>query len=153
MLFDILNFQILIGIAILLALAVLWLSVWFIAENESGLVIKKYGPALAPGQLIALEGEAGYQANLLSPGLHFRLWRWRYRVVKVPMVNVPAGEVALVVARDGEAIPSDRILGKAVSCDHFQDAEAFLRGGGERGRQLAFLTAGSYRINPALSMW
>jgi uncharacterized membrane protein YqiK len=142
--------EILIGTVILLALVALWLSVWVIAEDESGLVIKKFGPALAPGRLIALEGEAGYQANLLSPGLHFGLWRWRYRVVKVPMVNVPAGEIALVVARDGAAIPSDRILGKSVSCDHFQNAEAFLRGGGERGRQLAFLTAGSYRINPAL---
>jgi uncharacterized membrane protein YqiK len=37
-----------------------------------------------------------------------------------------------------------------VPCDNFQDAEAFLRGGGERGRQLAFVTAGTYRINPAL---
>ncbi len=37
-----------------------------------------------------------------------------------------------------------------MSCDNFQDAEAFLRGGGERGRQIAFLTAGTYRINPSL---
>ena len=28
------------------------------------------------------------------------------------------------------------ILGREVACDNFQDAEAFLRGGGERGRQL-----------------
>src|SRR5207342_2783922 len=44
----------------------------------------------------------------------------------------------------------ERVLGRAVACDNFQDAEAFLRGGGERGRQLGFLTAGTYRINPAL---
>ena len=37
-----------------------------------------------------------------------------------------------------------------VECDHFQDAEAFLANGGERGRQLGFLRAGAYRINPAL---
>ena len=35
-------------------------------------------------------------------------------------------------------------------CDNFQDAEAFLRNHGERGRQIAVLTAGTYRINPAL---
>ena len=39
---------------------------------------------------------------------------------------------------------------RQVPCDNFQDAEAFLRSDGERGRQLAFLTAGTYRINPAL---
>ncbi len=32
----------------------------------------------------------------------------------------------------------------------FQDARAFLTGGGEKGRQLATLKAGAYRINPAL---
>src|SRR6185436_1016055 len=35
-------------------------------------------------------------------------------------------------------------------CDHFQDAEAFLAQGGERGRQIAFLRGGTYRIHPAL---
>ena len=52
--------------------------------------------------------------------------------------------------RGRRAIPSERILGREVDCDNFQDAAAFLRDGGERGRQLAFLTAGTYRINPAL---
>jgi uncharacterized membrane protein YqiK len=78
------------------------------------------------------------------------LWRWRYRVVKVPVVVVRPGEIALVVAADGVPIPSERVLAKAVDSDNFQDAEAFLRNGGERGRQAAFVTAGTYRINPAL---
>ena len=77
-------------------------------------------------------------------------FRWQYRVVKVPTVVVPAGEIALVVAADGAPIPTERMLGREIACDNFQDAEAFLRGGGERGRQLGFLTAGTYRINPAL---
>ena len=66
------------------------------------------------------------------------------------MIVVQPGEIALVVAADGRPIPSERVLARAVACDHFQDAEAFLNGGGERGRQIAFLTAGTYRINPAL---
>src|SRR5262249_53785584 len=130
--------------------AVLVSSTWIIREDESGLVIKKYGRALAAGRLIALDGEAGYQARLLSPGWHFVPFRWQYRVRKVPTVVVPPGEIALVVAADGAPIPSERILGKEVDCKHFQDAEAFLRAGGERGRQIGFLTAGTYRINPAL---
>jgi len=63
---------------------------------------------------------------------------------------VQPGEIALVVAADGEAIPAERVLARAVACDNYQDAEAFLRGHGERGRQISFLTAGTYRINPAL---
>ena len=135
---------------VLFALAVVVSSTWIIREDQSGLVIKKYGRSLLPGRLIALDGEAGYQARLLSPGWHFVPFRWQYRVVKVPLVVVPPGEIALVVAADGAPIPAERMLGKEVACDHFQDAAAFLRGGGERGRQLAFLTAGSYRLNPAL---
>jgi uncharacterized membrane protein YqiK len=50
------------------ALTVLFAGTWIISEDESGLVIKKFGAALPPGRLIALEGEAGYQADLLPPG-------------------------------------------------------------------------------------
>src|SRR5262245_6207219 len=133
-----------------IALSVLFSGAWAIRENESGLVIKRFGPPLASGRIIALSGEAGYQARMLSPGWHFGLWIWRYKVVKVPVVVVRPGEIALVVAADGDAIPPERVLARAVDCDHFQDAEAFLRHHGERGRQIAFLTAGTYRINPAL---
>src|SRR4029077_3149379 len=139
-----------VALAFSVALAVILSSTWIILEHQSGLVIRKYGPPLAAGRLVALEGEAGYQARLLAPGWHFVPFRWQYRVVKVPMVVVAPGEIALVVAADGAPIPAERMLGREVACDHFQDAEAFLRGGGERGRQLAFLTAGTYRINPAL---
>jgi uncharacterized membrane protein YqiK len=131
-------------------LVIVLLGAWVIAENQSGLVIKRFGPPLASGTIIALDGEAGYQARMLPPGWHFWLWRWRYKVVKVPVIVVQPGEIALVVAADGRAIPPERVLGRQVACDNFQDAEAFLRGEGERGRQIAFLTAGTYRINPSL---
>jgi uncharacterized membrane protein YqiK len=135
-----------IGAVALLALS----GTWMIREDESGLVIKRFGPPLASGRIIALAGEAGYQARLLSPGWHFGMWRWQYKVVKVPVTIVHPGEIALVVAADGEAAPAERVLARAVDCDNFQDAETFLRHHGERGRQIAFLTTGTYRINPAL---
>ena len=53
-----------------------------------------------------------------------------------------------VVAADGAPIPPERILGREVACDNFQDAEAFLRGGGEHGRQLGILTAGTLPHQP-----
>jgi uncharacterized membrane protein YqiK len=122
-----------------------------IRELQVGVVVRKFGSrALAPGRLIALDGEAGYQADTLAPGLHLGFWRWQYRIIKVAVTIVPQGEIALVLAADGAAIPSERILGKVVECEKFQDARVFLQNGGEKGRQLGILTAGTYRINTAL---
>jgi uncharacterized membrane protein YqiK len=133
-----------------LGVFVVWLGARIIKEDESGLVIKRFGPELPAGRIVATRGEAGYQAEMLPPGFHFPIWRFRYKVEKVPVVVVPAGEIALVVAADGAPIPKERVLAKSVPCFDFQDAVAFLDSGGERGRQIAFLTAGTYRINPAL---
>ncbi len=132
-----------------LALGLAALGVRVIGEREAGLVVKRLGHPLPPGRLIATGGEAGYQADLLPPGWHFPLWRWKYKVERVPLIVVPPGQIACVVANDGRPVPSEHVLGRDVPCDRFQDARAFLEGGGERGRQLAILTAGTYRINPA----
>ena len=77
---------------------VLALGLRVIHENESGLVIKRFGRPLAAGRLIATDGEAGYQAAMLPPGWHFPLWRFQYRIERVPLVLIPAGELACVVA-------------------------------------------------------
>jgi uncharacterized membrane protein YqiK len=138
-------------VMLLLSIGPLVLGAVLIRERQVGIVVKKFGGrSLAPGRLIALAGEAGYQADTLAPGLHFGYFRWQYRILKVPVTIVPQGEIALVVAADGDAIPAERILGKVVDCDNFQDARKFLVNGGEKGRQLAILTAGTYRINRAL---
>jgi uncharacterized membrane protein YqiK len=124
-----------------------------ISEKEVGIVVKKVsfaGKKLPAGSLIALNGEAGYQADTLAPGWHWGYWPWQFSVKKEPIVVVPQGQIALLVANDGVAIPPERILGKVVNSDTFQDARKFLMNGGEKGRQLGFLTAGSYRINTAL---
>jgi uncharacterized membrane protein YqiK len=126
-------------------------SLVLIRERQVGIVVKRFsGRTLEPGHLIALNGEAGYQADTLAPGLHFGYWRWQYRIIKTTVVVVPQGEIALVIAAAGAAIPAERILGKIVDCDNFQDARKFLLNGGEKGRQLGILTAGTYRINAAL---
>jgi uncharacterized membrane protein YqiK len=143
-----------IGVAVillLLSIGPLVLGTVFIRERQLGIVVKKFGAhSLAPGRLIAMGGESGYQADTLPPGLHFGYFRWQYRIIKMPVTVVPQGEIALVVAADGAAIPAERILGKIVECDNFQDARKFLANGGEKGRQLGILTAGTYRINQAL---
>jgi uncharacterized membrane protein YqiK len=63
---------------------------------------------------------------------------------------VPQDEIGLIIANDGATIPSDRILGKVIDCDNFQNARKFLTEGGEKGRQLAIITTGTYRINTAV---
>ena len=124
-----------------------------ISEREVGIVVKKFavsGRGLPAGSLIALNGESGYQADTLAPGWHWGYWPWQFSVRKESVTVIPQGEIALIVAADGTSIPLERILGKVVDCDNFQDARKFLINGGEKGRQLGFLTAGTYRINTAL---
>ncbi|MFN6567199.1 SPFH domain-containing protein [Dendronalium sp. ChiSLP03b] len=124
-----------------------------IGEREVGIVVRKFtlsGRGLPADRLIALNGEAGLQADTLAPGWHWGYWPWQYSVRKESVVVVPQGEIALIVAADGASNPPERILGKIVACDNFQDARKFLTQGGEKGRQMGFLTAGTYRINTAL---
>ncbi len=122
-----------------------------IEEREVGIITKKFSAKNLPeGQQIALNGEAGLQADTLSPGWHFGYFPWQYNVRKEPVVMIPQDEIGLIIANDGAAIPSNRILGKVVESDNFQNARQFLTKGGEKGRQLAVMTTGTYRINTAL---
>jgi uncharacterized membrane protein YqiK len=123
-----------------------------VGEREVGIVVKKFSfkGDLPPGQLVALNGEAGYQADTLAPGWHFGFYPWQYGIRKESVIVVPQGEIGLIIANDGKSIPPDRILGKTVPCDNFQNSREFLLAGGEKGRQLGILTAGTYRVNTAL---
>src|SRR4029453_5207395 len=101
-----------VSLVVFLALAVVLVSgLRIIPGAQSGLVIKRYGRPLPVGRIVALGGEAGYQAAMLSPGWHFGYWPWRFKVVKVPVTVVRAGEIVVVVAADGEAMPAERVLG------------------------------------------
>lgn len=126
-----------------------------VAKDEVGIVNKKWAVGgkntkLPDGALIALNGEAGIQADTLAPGVHFGLWAWQYAVTLAKFTKVEQGKVGVVVARDGAAMTGGRVLAKTVGSNSFQDARAFLRSGGERGPQLAIITPGTYRINTEL---
>ncbi|MCA9987591.1 MAG: hypothetical protein KDE59_24950 [Anaerolineales bacterium] len=136
----------------LLFLAFLFLATGLVVvrENEVGILVKRFGKSLPAGQLIALKGEAGYQADTLAPGWHLGIWRTHYIIRVVKAITIPQGQIGLIVAASGEPIPVERLLGSVVDCDNFQDARKFLANGGQKGRQLGILTAGTYRINTAL---
>jgi uncharacterized membrane protein YqiK len=122
-----------------------------VGESEVGIITKKFSRKnLPPGKLIALNGEAGLQADTLPPGWHFGFFPWQYSIKKESVVTIPQDEIGLIVANDGHQIPADRILGKRSDCDRFQDARTFLLNGGEKGRQIDILTTGNYRINTAV---
>jgi uncharacterized membrane protein YqiK len=135
---------------------VLWLfGVIVVPDDCIGIVTKKFvlfgsHKTLPDGSIIALNGEAGYQSDTLAPGLHMALWPWQYRVDLVRFFTVPSGQLGLVQACDGQALPSGHIIAKQVPCDTFQDARAFLENKGERGPQMAVIPPGTYRINPLL---
>jgi uncharacterized membrane protein YqiK len=60
-------------------------------------------------------------------------------------------EIGIVESIDGDPVPAGRIFARVVPGHNlFQDGEAFLRNGGEKGPQISVLPPGSYRINPVL---
>jgi uncharacterized membrane protein YqiK len=134
----------------------LWLfGVVIVPDDSIGVVTKRFvlfgtQRNLPDGRIVALNGEAGYQADTLSPGLHIGLWPWQYAVELVKFFTVPQGKVGCVESCDGESLPSGRVIARHVDCDSFQDAHAFMTGGGERGPQMALIPPGTYRINPLL---
>lgn len=125
-----------------------------VPEDRIGLVIKKFvlfgKQELPEGRIIATGGEAGFQAQTLAPGVYFWKWIWQYSIHFQPFVIIPTGKIGLVLAKDGIELETGRILGRKVDCDSFQDADAFLKNGGRKGRQTAIIAPGSYRINTFL---
>jgi uncharacterized membrane protein YqiK len=147
------------GIILLIVILLLpelwaWLALRYIPNDYVGIVEKLWSPtgSVPEGRIIALNGEAGYQAALLRGGVHINLWRFQYAVHKLRLVTVSEGKIGYVYARDGQPLPSSQTLGRIVDCNNFQDATAFLNGAlpGQRGRQRSVLREGVYAINLAL---
>src|SRR5688572_8527577 len=130
-----------------------WLAgIRYIPHNKVGIVEKFWSRkgSLTEGAIIALDGEAGFQAELLRGGLHGGFFPWQYRIHKEPLVMISESKIGYLYARDGSPLPPTQTLGRIVDCNHFQDAKAFLRNGGQRGRQRAILREGVFAINNAL---
>jgi len=71
-----------------------------------------------------------------------------FRVSIAQTTVVPPGKVGIITAADGSPLDQGRLHGKAIE-DHknFQDAEAFIYNGGQKGPQVEILTPGTYRIH------
>jgi len=126
-----------------------------IPDEKLGLVTKKFvlfgkNANLSDGRIIALNGEAGLQAQTLSQGIYYWKWPWQYHIEITDFTVVPQGHIGLISAKDGIVIPTGTILGRKVECESFQNAELFLKNGGMKGRQVDYITNGTYKINKHL---
>lgn len=141
-----------VGILVVLFLAwFVWklIGIRIIGSSQVGVVEKWWSPrGSLKDKIIALNGEAGFQPEVLRAGLHLRT-PFMYRVHTYPLVTIPQGAIGYIFARDGVALAPQQTLGKVVACDNFQDTRAFLSAGGQKGPQRGILREGTYAFNLA----
>ena len=114
-----------------------------IGPAQVGLVTKRIGRKLGSDQILAMNGEAGYQAELLMPGLRFKLWPI-FGVQRHDWVQVPPDHIGLVIAQVGTPLPTGAKSGiYKEEFGNFADVRAFLAGGGQRGVQRPVLPPGT----------
>ncbi len=122
----------------------LFKSVHLIGPAQVGLVNKRFAARKLPeDNPIAFRGEAGYQAELLTPGLRLKLWPVN-AVQKFPWVQVPAGEIGVVIAQVGQPLPIGAKSGVyRTEFANFSKLATFVNGGGQKGVQRPVLPPGT----------
>jgi uncharacterized membrane protein YqiK len=138
-----------IYIVLAVIVAILLLSgIRYIPNNRLGIVEKRFGIHSVKGGFIALNGEAGYQPDVLRGGLHY-LIPIQYVVHIAPLVTIAQGKIGYLFARDGQPLSAMQVLASNVKVNDFQDVAGFLKNGGQRGPQRQILREGTYAINLA----
>ncbi len=119
-------------------------SIRLIGPTEIGLPMKRFSfKKLTEDNPIAFNGEPGYQAILLMPGLRFKL-NILYKVKTYPWIQVPAGEIGVVIAQVGAPLPigaKSAVYKKEFG--NFTDLEKFVKNGGQKGVQRPVLSPGT----------
>jgi len=137
-------------------LSALWLflgtSYVIIDADEVGHLNRIYwGSPMPPGQVMALKGQRGPQAEVLPPGFHFTPFlNVFYDVEPRPVVEVPTNNYGFLVARDGAPLRPEQIFADRWPDAEFTkmlDAEYFLASRGQKGPQLSVLPPGKWRLN------
>ena len=144
-----------IGCVLLALLALASTSYVHVDSDEIAVLNKIYGATSLPGErIIAVNGEKGPQADVLTPGWHpWFLINVIYRVDTQKVVSIPAGRYGFLNAKDGAPLRADQFLADEFPTDHeldMLDARYFLTHGGQRGPQTTILTPGNYRLNTYL---
>lgn len=143
--------QMVVLIACFAALFIALLSgmIRYIPNNRVGVVEKLFSTrGSVQSGFIALDGEAGYQPEVLRGGWHL-FPPFQYRVHKVPLVTIPQGKIGYVFARDGVPLSPMQALASNAQAKSFEGVRAFLQAGGQRGPQRQILREGTYALNLA----
>src|SRR5215813_1830784 len=100
-----------------------------------------------PIAFIKQGGVKGIQLRTLPPG-KWAIHPYLFHVSVASSTVVPQGKVGVITAADGAPLDQGRLHGKAIlNHKNFQDAEAFIYNGGQKGPQVEILTPGTYRIH------
>ena len=132
-----------LSIISVLVLATGLASFYSIGPTQIGLVRKRLGKKLPGNNPVAFDGEAGYQADLLMPGIRFKFKPF-FTVSKHPWVQVPAGQIGVVIAQVGKPTPIGAKSGRYdAGFGNFTDFRTFVEKGGEKGVQRPVLSPGT----------
>ncbi|MDP3582055.1 MAG: hypothetical protein Q8S39_08960, partial [Ignavibacteria bacterium] len=139
----------------------------FIDKGKIGLITSMDGGPIPAGRLLAQKveghsnfengenflrngGQKGPQIEVLFPGT-YRINTDLFHLEIQNATVVPANNVGLITALDGEPLPEAEYVAKPVpGHNDFQNASKFLEAGGQRGPQFDVLKPGTYYINPLI---
>ncbi|HEY3725162.1 MAG TPA: hypothetical protein VGN59_17550, partial [Acidimicrobiia bacterium] len=135
---------IVVVVVVVVVVALIFKSVHVIGPTEVGLVNKRFAFRKLPqDNPIAFHHEAGYQSELLMPGVRIKLWPI-FAVQKHPWVQVPAGEVGVVIAQVGAELPIGAKSGVYQGAfGNFSNLRQFIELGGQKGVQRPVLPPGT----------
>jgi len=148
------SYSVLVGILIVIAaiffLTLVFSSLLIVGGREIKILERRwFGKQMPKDRVFAMSNEIGIQARTKGPGLYF-LFPFIYRRKHQDFISIGKDEVGLLISMDGNPVPSGKIFAKTVECNLYQDGEAFLSNGGEKGTQIPILPPGIYRINTFL---
>lgn len=138
-----------------------------IREDEVGLVESIDGNSIPAGKIfgrmveghntfqdgaafLANGGEKGPQIPVIPAGT-YRINPFLFKVRVVPVTVIPAGQIGIVTSMDGQPMKPGRLLAERIEGHStYENGQAFLDKGGQRGPQIDILLPGTYRINTDL---
>jgi regulator of protease activity HflC (stomatin/prohibitin superfamily) len=141
-----------IGAAIVL-FAIASTSFVQVPDGHLGQLFRIYGGgSLTEGHIVAVHGENGPQAQIITPG--FQFWPLVNVLYDVDTsnneVSIHQDKIGVLTAKDGAPLRAGQAFADPFPArlgNQMLDAETFLLNGGQRGPQLTVLTPGKYRLN------
>ncbi len=144
-----LQYYLIAGLVLLIILVIASNCIVYIPNEKIGIVEKKWsGRGSVQGGFIALNGEAGFQPEVLRGGFHL-FFPFQYSVHRHDLVTIQQGTLAYVFARDGLPMAPSQNLACNKAANDFTDVRAFLDNGGQKGLQRKIMREGTYAINLA----